>query len=173
MSILRISWLPDGFYAPDKAGNITVTGLYNRRSRKGKMEHFPLSSAMSPTLVKKNAALDHYIEAILKTEAKKLIFAWNDSLKLFRRVGQIFRSSEETEEIKGSIPHYLILARFFRTIATGWKQAKVEKNAQVIVKEAGEFYDRPRVYREQANRVSVALNKAVDAPRASDPSSHV
>ena len=56
-----------------------------------------------------------------------------------------------------------LLLALLRTIAVGWKQAKVEQNAQAIVKEAGEFYDRLRVYMEHANSVSVALNKAVDA----------
>ena len=39
-----------------------------------------------------------------------------------------------------------LLLALLRTIAVGWKQAKVEQNAQAIVKEAGEFYDRLRVY---------------------------
>ena len=56
-----------------------------------------------------------------------------------------------------------LLIALLNTIAIGWKQAKVEQNAQAIVKEASEFYDRLRVYMEHANDVSVALNKAVDA----------
>ena len=56
-----------------------------------------------------------------------------------------------------------LLIALLNTIAVGWKQAKVEKNAQAIVKEASEFYDRLRVYMVHVNDVSVALNKAVDA----------
>ncbi len=91
------------------------------------------------------------------------------ALSYSEKVVRFFRSSEETEEIIAGIPYNFILTRFFRTISFGWKQAKVEQNAQAIVKEAGEFYDRLRVYREQANRVSVALNKAVDAQTNRSP----
>ena len=72
MSILRISWLPDGLYAPDSVGNLTVTKPYDRRSRKGRMEYFPASSSLSPKLVKQNAALAHYVASVLKTEAREL-----------------------------------------------------------------------------------------------------
>ncbi len=56
-----------------------------------------------------------------------------------------------------------LLIALLNTIAVGWKQAKVEENAQAIVEEAGEFYDRLRVYMEHVNGVSNALNRAVDA----------
>ena len=72
MSILRISWLPDGLYALDREGNLTITGPYDRGCHKGRMEYFPASSSLVPQLVKRNAALAHYMSAVLKTEAAKL-----------------------------------------------------------------------------------------------------
>ncbi|MYF70710.1 MAG: alpha/beta hydrolase, partial [Proteobacteria bacterium] len=72
MSILRISCLPDGFYAPDRVGNITVTGSYSRRSRKGKMEYISPSSKLLAPIVKSKSALAHYVHAVLEAEGGNL-----------------------------------------------------------------------------------------------------
>lgn len=72
MSILRTSWLPDGLYAPDAEGNITVTGPYSKRSRKGKMESYKGFTKEFPELVKSTASLTHYIQAMLKDAAAKM-----------------------------------------------------------------------------------------------------
>lgn len=73
MSILRISWLPDGLYAPDQVGNISFTGPYNKRRCKGRMEHFPSTAKLTSPYAKKDTALEHYMGAILDREAQKLL----------------------------------------------------------------------------------------------------
>ena len=72
MSILRISWLPDGFYAPDKEGNLTITAPYNRRSCRGRMERYESFSRDYAQFVKPNDKLRHYVRRVIKTEASSL-----------------------------------------------------------------------------------------------------
>ncbi len=58
------------------------------------------------------------------------------------------------------------LIAFLQTVAAAWQQHDLHNNAQEIIDEAAELYDRLGILVEHVNKVSHALNNAVNAQNA-------